>query len=276
MGAGRGKQQRVQTAKDVQGSGVGLGRGVEETIKRCLWNYPRLYQSRTRVLEHLLCGYGTGYEWEQGQMVSVYEEVIFPYEKDIDLEEKEREYIVKRDEERLSYEQWQRDHPEAAAEHAADVKEFLDTITQGMSKPASQPEPRPEPSEEEKARIERESDERLLEMLREGWRDDADRFRDIRDNIAAYSHRTAVLGQVYPMHRPEHGLVFSPLASIPDDVQPDWLAAAEEIAYTVLASTQSAYHETNPELDKKAVSENHEIAEEALARISELRAQRAA
>jgi hypothetical protein len=43
--------------------------GAEDTIFRSLWTYPSLYISRSQVIEHLVNGYGTGYEWHNGQLV---------------------------------------------------------------------------------------------------------------------------------------------------------------------------------------------------------------
>lgn len=42
---------------------------VNDTVRRCLWNYPTLYPSRLQALEHLLCVIGNGYEWDGGEIV---------------------------------------------------------------------------------------------------------------------------------------------------------------------------------------------------------------
>lgn len=50
------------------------GTAPESTIRRCLWSYPTLFQSRTDVLRHLFLTIGGGYEWDGGDLVSVFPE----------------------------------------------------------------------------------------------------------------------------------------------------------------------------------------------------------
>lgn len=42
----------------------------EEQIQACFDLYPDLFQHRWEVLEHLFCHYGTGYHWENGELIS--------------------------------------------------------------------------------------------------------------------------------------------------------------------------------------------------------------
>lgn len=49
------------------------GDDPESTIRRCLWLYPTLFQSRTDVLVHLWLHYGNGFEWDEetGDLYSI-------------------------------------------------------------------------------------------------------------------------------------------------------------------------------------------------------------
>lgn len=47
---------------------------VTATVERMIYNYPSLFANRTQALRHLLCVPGNGYEWEDGQLVSVFVE----------------------------------------------------------------------------------------------------------------------------------------------------------------------------------------------------------
>jgi len=46
---------------------------LEKQIQVCFDLFPELFQSRWEVLDFLFCRYGTGYEWENGEWVSVEE-----------------------------------------------------------------------------------------------------------------------------------------------------------------------------------------------------------
>lgn len=50
------------------------GNDPESTIRRCLWLYPTLFQSRTDVLIHLWLGVGNGFEWDErtGDLYSIF------------------------------------------------------------------------------------------------------------------------------------------------------------------------------------------------------------
>jgi hypothetical protein len=50
------------------------GTDPESTIRRCLWSYPTLFQSRTDVLRHLFLTIGNGYKWDGCDLVSVFPE----------------------------------------------------------------------------------------------------------------------------------------------------------------------------------------------------------
>lgn len=50
------------------------GTGVTATVERMIRNYPALFVNRTQALRHLLCVPGNGYEWQDGQLVSVFVE----------------------------------------------------------------------------------------------------------------------------------------------------------------------------------------------------------
>ncbi len=47
---------------------------VDSIVERMIRNYPALFANRTQALRHLLCVLGNGYEWEDGALVSVFEE----------------------------------------------------------------------------------------------------------------------------------------------------------------------------------------------------------
>lgn len=46
----------------------------DEVVRDGLWFYPSLFRTRGDVLHHVLCVIGSGYEWEGGEVVSVYPE----------------------------------------------------------------------------------------------------------------------------------------------------------------------------------------------------------
>lgn len=47
---------------------------IDTTIERMIRNYPSLFANRTQALGHLLCVLGNGYQWDGGELVSVFEE----------------------------------------------------------------------------------------------------------------------------------------------------------------------------------------------------------
>ena len=45
---------------------------VTKSIAASIKRYPTLYSCRTDVLDHMFCGYGTGYEWVKGKLIDPY------------------------------------------------------------------------------------------------------------------------------------------------------------------------------------------------------------
>lgn len=58
----------------------------ERTLQRLYDEYPRLFQSRQRALNHLFCVIGNGYEWVNGELV---------YEDDVTYDENDSDIISK-------------------------------------------------------------------------------------------------------------------------------------------------------------------------------------
>lgn len=54
---------------------------VENTIQAIFDSYPILYSNREDVLVYLLCFFGTGYEWSNGQLIQTCDKKIKKYNK---------------------------------------------------------------------------------------------------------------------------------------------------------------------------------------------------
>lgn len=262
---------------------------VDDTVRLSLYNYPSLYTDRWAVFEHILCGYGTGYDWVDGELVDTLSEAT---------EEHRRRKPLLRDADA--------ELERMIAEHRSDAQrrnEFRAADDQ----------------------VEVEPSEFLVNSWRELAAETAERVRYVHDNLDELTHTRKQPQHVGEMSRPARGLTFSPLASIPDDVTSDWLDACQEAAEFVLASERSNHlwdADINPQerkpvsremremlhsileeasggpvaplppdeelavqyaaereqrfaADSRAVKKNHAIAREALERIAVLRAQRA-
>lgn len=46
----------------------------ESTVRDCLLNYPTIYPTALQVYDHLFCTCGNGYEWKNGELISLGEE----------------------------------------------------------------------------------------------------------------------------------------------------------------------------------------------------------
>jgi hypothetical protein len=79
-----------------------------------------------------------------------------------------------------------------------------------------------------------ESDRRMAE-------EEAARNRHVQDNIDRLVAQGEPLVRMQGLSDPLFGRTMSPLASIPDDVTDDWLAACEETAHVVLACKRGVY-----------------------------------
>lgn len=47
---------------------------VKATVSEMIYNYPSLFKNRTQALHHLFAVIGNGYEWYEGELVSVFNE----------------------------------------------------------------------------------------------------------------------------------------------------------------------------------------------------------
>lgn len=64
---------------------------LEKTIQACFDYYPELFQRREQVLDQLFCTIGNGYEWVNGELISLeYKEAI----NSLDEEGKARQYHI--------------------------------------------------------------------------------------------------------------------------------------------------------------------------------------
>lgn len=45
-----------------------MSKELQEVLAKSIWEYPSLYKTGGDVLRHMLCSYGTGYEWKDGEL----------------------------------------------------------------------------------------------------------------------------------------------------------------------------------------------------------------
>lgn len=57
---------------------------VKDTVRDCLYNYPRIFKNKWDIYHHLFAVNGNGYEWVNGQLVDDYYE---------DEDDEDKEYI---------------------------------------------------------------------------------------------------------------------------------------------------------------------------------------
>jgi len=212
---------------------------VEDTVRRLLMDWPSLYKSRSDVMENLFCCYGTGYDWIDGEIAFEYGEDAY---QEMHARARERrpvtddpQVILAARRAGMSEQERQRED-ERAAEMTALLAKY----------PGEEPYV---PVEVEVARLE------------------ADEARYVWENIDALCQRRMPRPQIYPMSE------YSPLARIPDDVKDDWLDAAQEAVWMVLASvtTSDASIGYSVEQQERAVFRQHEYARDAQARINQIR-----
>lgn len=47
---------------------MNISKELQKLLAKSIWEYPSLYKSGGMVLRHMLCSYGTGYEWINGEL----------------------------------------------------------------------------------------------------------------------------------------------------------------------------------------------------------------
>jgi len=212
---------------------------VEDTVRRNLMDWPSLYKSRSDVMENLFCCYGTGYDWIDGEIA--WEEGEAAYQEMYDRH-RERTPVSDDPEVILAArragmtEQQRRREDERNAEMMALMEKYPD-------------------------------DEPWVPAEVELAREEAEETRYVWENIDALCQRRAPRPSIYPMSE------YSPLTRIPDDVKDDWLDAAQEAVWMVLASvtTSDASIGYSVEQQERQIFRQHEYARAAQARIDELR-----
>lgn len=249
---------------------------VDETVRRSLWHFPALYDSRIQVLEHLLCTINGGYDWNGGERVACTDHA--EHERRRPHHTDPRMYVAAALSAEL--EEWLTDH--------IDVHRRTDPDTgrlEGWTLTCREPSDRPlrwlHPALAEHG----------IAQLRARADAECARVREIRENLDRYAtepgsllrrrfdpatsswhpdpHQRSDREEIYPLNER-----YAALANLPDDITDDWLAAAEEVARKIIAIDGWSWDQGNPEFGERQRRTNLQIAHRALERIAGLRADR--
>lgn len=220
---------------------------VLESIKQNLYYHPTMFANRTQVLFYLFTRPGTGYKWQNGQLVTLIDfrsnELRRPHFTDIE------DYMAS------ELKQW-----------AASQMMTLNPATPEPPNSAMLTSWRARGLLEcaRNAQIREQLEQRAATpgLLIEAEDLAARLMRDIGRNIEEV---------MYPM-----SIKDANLALIPDDITSDWLEAAEEVACYILEIEGNVFahgeHETLSH--ERASLDNRIIAREALVRIQEIKSVR--
>ncbi len=191
-----------------------INKRIADSIRR----YPTLYRCRTDVLEHWFCVIGNGMEWQDGQLVSIFDEPPLRTVEQLVAENTK----------------WMRERLEE------DDNE-MDASTLARYRVMIQQE-----STRIRFTVENASDIALVE-----WSHNTP--TRLRDSFSAKS--------IYPL------CAYSRMSQVPDDVDPEWLAAVREMIFVVFRSEPSQYG-FDPETNAKQHETNIQFASQTLASLA--------